>query len=865
MNGSPSDEHLLSAARSWRDLPAMALREPLREAMRDPGAAVVVAPTGSGKTTGVPILLAEDPSIRERIVVLQPRRLATRVTAQRVADLLGVPLGGDEVGFATRHERAIAPRTRIRFLTEGLFLRQMLERPDLAGVGAVVLDEFHERSLDADLLFGLVRSLRESRRDLRVVVMSATLAADPIAKALDAPVLAASTRSFPVEVEYASRPSQDPPEDRAAEAVRAVLEGPLREQAGDLLVFMPGVREIVRTIERIEGVAASLREPLEVLPLHGQLPPAEQDRALRPSNRRKAIVATNVAETSITIEGIRTVIDAGLVRVHRRHPQRPLDALRVEPTSRATSDQRAGRAGRTAPGRCLRLWTEAEQLRRAEHADPEVRRVDLAGAMLLLHRLGFEDVREFPWLDAPEEAALLGAERTLRLIGAIDDRGGVTSDGRRMAALPVHPRLGRTLIEAAPRGVLDRAARCAALLSERDLFPPGRGPDLSGFDRGADPPSDLLRQERLLAAFMTSEDRASIPAGVDRRALRDAAFAARQIERACGDRASDAPQEGSRPESAEDLLVALVRGFPDHLARKPDRLKPHGLMPGRRRVRFDRDSVLVRDSLEGPALVLSIREAPGESGETLLSMATRLAPEWLLEALPESIEERREMVWNARLAAVEEREATVVGGIEIDETVRPPRSVESIAAASAMLAEKIGSGEASIPGWGEAVERWLDRVRCVASWFPERGLPACDEESLQAIRRAIALDAGAVRAKDLEGLDALAAVEATLSREDAAFVRAMTPERIALPSGFRMKVEYAAGQAPRGRARIQDFIGMQASPTVAGGRVPVLLEILAPNQRPIQVTADLASFWRDLYPKIRGELSRRYPRHHWPA
>ena len=838
----------------------MALREPLREALREPGAAVLVAPTGSGKTTGVPILLAEDPSIRGRIVVLQPRRLATRVTATRVAALLGVPLGGAEVGFATRHERSIAANTRIRFLTEGLFLRQLLEAPDLPGIGAVVLDEFHERSLDADLLFGLIRSLRRTRRDLRLLVMSATLSAEPIAEALAAPVLVASTRSFPVEIEHLARASRDEPEELAAEAVRAVLEGPQRSAAGDLLIFMPGVREIVRTIERLKGVASALREPLDLLPLHGALPPAEQDRALRPSPHRKAIVATNIAETSITIEGIRTVIDSGLVRVHRRHPQRPLDALRIEPTSRATSDQRAGRAGRTAPGRCLRLWSEAEQERRPAHADPEVRRVDLAGALLLLHRLGFGDPRAFPWLDAPEEAALLGAEQTLRLIGAIDREGAVTAEGRRMAGLPVHPRLGRVLLEAAPRGVLDRAARCAALLSERDLHPPGRAPDLSAFDRGDDPPSDLLRQERLLAAFVAEGEHAAVPSGIDRRALREAALAARQIERACGDLAAAAPRGGS----SESLLVALVRGFPDHLARKPDRLQAHGVMPGRRRVRFDRDSAMVGGSIEGPALVLSIREAPGESGETLLSMATRLSPEWLLEALPDAIEERRELVWNARLAAVEERETTLVAGIEIDETRRPPRSPERIAAASALLAERVESGEASIPGWGEEVERWLDRVRCVAAWCPQRTLPSCDEGSLAAIRRAIVLAAGATRVRDLEGVSALAAVEGTLPREDAAFVRAMAPERIEMPSGFRMRIEYQPGQPPRGRARIQDLIGLAASPTVAGGRVPVLLEILAPNQRPIQVTADLASFWRELYPKIRGELSRRYPRHRWP-
>ncbi len=838
----------------------MSLREPLRAAMRDPGAAVLVAPTGSGKTTGVPILLAEDPSIRGQIVVLQPRRLATRVTAQRVADLLGVPLGGEEVGFATRHERAITPRTRIRFLTEGLFLRQMLERPDLPGIGAVVLDEFHERSLDADLLLGLVRSLRERRRDLQLVVMSATLAAESITAAIGAPVLAASTRAHAVAIDYLPRASREPPEDLAAEAARAVLEGPARGEAGDLLIFMPGVREISRTIERLQGVAASLREPLEILPLHGQLPPAEQDRAIRRSAIRRAIVATNVAETSITIEGIRSVIDAGLARVHRRHPQRPLDALRLEAISRATADQRAGRAGRTAPGRCVRLWTEAEHARRPAHPEPEVKRVDLAAAVLRLHRLGIPDPRTFPWLEPPEESSIEGAERTLRLVGAIDAAGGVTADGLRMAGLPVHPRLGRVLIEAASRGVLDRAARCAAILSERDLFPPGRTPDLAAFDRGEDPPSDLLRQERLLESFMSSRDRGAMPPGVDRRALREAALAAGQIVRACRGVGAEPPREGS----TEDLLVSLVRAFPDHLARKPDRLKPHGLMPGRRRVRFDRDSVLAAESLEGPALALSIRESPDESGETRLSMATRLSPEWLLEALPDSIEERRELIWNPRLAAVEEREATLVAGIEIDETVRPPRSPDAIAAASAMLAERIGAGEVAIPGWGEEVERWLDRVRCVAAWCPERALPAGDEESLRAIRRAIALAAGAVRAKDLEGVDALAAVEATLSREDAAFVRAMAPERIATPSGFRMRIEYQPGQPPRGRARIQDLIGLQASPTVAGGRVAVRLEILAPNQRPIQVTSDLASFWRDLYPRIRGELSRRYPRHRWP-
>lgn len=843
---------------SWRDLPAMALREPLRAAMRDPGAAVLVAPTGSGKTTGVPLLLAEDESIRGRIVVLQPRRLATRVTAARVAELLGTTLGGDEVGFATRHERAITPRTRIRFLTEGLFLRQVLERPDLDGVGAVVLDEFHERSLDADLVFGLLRDLRSRRRDLRVLVMSATLGAEPIAQALGAPILTASTRAFPVEVDYLARTSREEPEDLAAEAVEQVLADRSAE-AGDLLVFMPGAREIARTIDRLRGIPAARREPLELLPLHGSLPPAEQDRALRPCRHRKVVVATNVAETSITIEGVRTVIDAGLVRVHRRSPSRPLDSLRTEPTSRATADQRAGRAGRTAPGRCLRLWTEVEHLRREAHPDPEVRRVDLAGAVLSILRLGFRDPLAFPWLDAPEPAAVEGAIRTLRLVGAIDEAGEVTAEGRAIAALPLHPRLGRVMLEASRRGVVDRAAGCAAILSERDLFPPGRTPDLSRFDRAEDPPSDLLRQARMLEAFMRRDelDEGDGPR-IDRRALREVAAVARQLEHLAGRSLADAGSVAVGG-SSEDLLACLLRAFPDHLARRPDRQRSHALMPGRRRVRLERDSAA---ALPGPVLALSIREDPAGEGETVLSMATSVPPEWLLAALPESVEERRELVWNDRVAAVEEREVILVAGIEIDEVRRPPRGEEAVARASEMLAARIDAGEVALPGWDEAVDRFIDRVRCVAAWRPDRGLPVFDDADRRAAHRRLA--EGATRAGELAGRDVLAAVEGLLTREQSAMVRAMAPERIELPSGFRMKIEYAPGQSPRGRARIQDLVGLAGSPKVGGGAVPVLLEILAPNQRPVQVTADLASFWKELYPRLRGELSRRYPRHKWP-
>ncbi len=858
MDATPRRDH--RDADRWRDLPIFALADSLRTAMRDPGAAVLVAPTGSGKTTGVPILLAENPEIDGRIVVLQPRRLATRVTAQRVANLLDVGLGGGEVGFATRHERAIGRNTRIRFMTEGLFLRQMLARPDLPGIGVVVLDEFHERSLDADLLFGLLRRRRDGGEGPRLLVMSATLGAEPIADALGAPILESSTRAHPVEIEHLPRPSRDAPEDLAADVVRRLLEEDRDRDAGDILVFMPGVREIRRTVERLRGVAASTGTDLEIHALHGGMPPAEQDRALRPSSRRKAIVATNVAETSITIEGVRTVVDAGLVRVFRRSHHRPLDALRTEASSRATGMQRAGRAGRTAPGRCLRLWTEADDARRVEHPDPEVKRVDLAGAVLSLRSLGISDPSTLPWLDAPLDAALVAAENCLGMIGALgalgetgDPTRGLSADGALIARLPVHPRLGRLLLEGARCGEAARAARLAAILSERDLLPSGRGLERDGTDPdpGA-PPSEPLALERIVAAC---EDGATPPDAIDRGALREVIAASRQLVRTTEGVALDPKAPGG----AHGLVLAMIRAFPDHLALRPDRIKRHCLMPDRRRVRLDRDAIEVP---AGPLLAMSLRETPGEAGETLLGLVTAVPPEWLMDALPDRLEERRDLVWNPRLSSVEEHDRVLVAGIEIDRTVRPPVDPDSRAAAEQMLAERIASGEIPLPSWGPTEEAWIERVRCVASWCPERGLPTYDDVVLGEVRRALA--AGATRAKDLVGVDSMSALVGVMTAADAEFVRRMTPERITLPSGFRMKVAYASGDAPRGRARIQDLIGCDRSPAVAGGRVPVLLEILAPNQRPVQVTADLESFWKDLYPSIRNALARRYPRHRWP-
>ncbi|MFH1569981.1 MAG: helicase-related protein, partial [Gemmatimonadota bacterium] len=488
---------------------------------------VLTAPTGSGKTTQVPQILFRRGQVDGQILVLEPRRLATRLVAARVAAEMGCA-PGQLVGYQTRHERCVSAATRIRFLTEGLFLRQLLSDPELHGVGAVLLDEFHERSVDADLALGFLRRLQAGRRpDLRLVVMSATLDAAAVAAALQCPALAAAGRAFPVEVDYLPARSEAPIWDQAAGAALELLGA---SAAGHVLVFMPGTYEIRRTVEACRQRLGGGARDVDVLPLYGALTPAEQDRAVAPSARRKIIVATNVAETSITIDGVAAVVDSGLARVLRFDPGRGLNALLVENVSRASADQRAGRAGRQSAGRCRRLWPRAEAFARPERDLPEVQRVDLSEAVLHLAALGIAAAEAFPWLDPPAPRALDGARELLSGLGALDAAGALTDTGRAMSAFPAHPRLSRLLVEAGRHGRLERAAVWAALIAERDIL---RRPVRPAF---ADPPpddvaSDLVVRER---AFERARAAGFDPArcdemGLDHRACREVDRAAVQF------------------------------------------------------------------------------------------------------------------------------------------------------------------------------------------------------------------------------------------------------------------------------------------------------------------------------------------------
>ncbi|RLS95680.1 MAG: ATP-dependent helicase HrpB [Planctomycetota bacterium] len=835
------------------DLPIHRAREAVLSAVSLANRLVVVAATGSGKSTQLPKMLLDHPAVRGDIVVLEPRRLAARMLAARVAQELGTTLG-EIVGYETRHDSRVSERTRIRFVTDGLFVRQLQRDPTLARVGAVILDEFHERSVAVDVALGLVKLVQESRRpELRMIVTSATLEATRLETYLNCNTIHAQGRSYPVALEHLARPSREPAWDLAGAAIERVLESFARgesEDPGHLLVFMPGGYEIMRTCEKAKIAAARAGVACDVLPLHGALTAEEQDRAVAsvdPLTRRRIIVSTNVAETSLTIVGVRTVIDSGLARIHRYDALRGLDTLRIEPISRASAEQRAGRAGRTAPGRAIRLWSVAEHERRDAHTLAEVARIDLASSMLETMSLGVADFATFPWLDPPDTLRINEATTTLRTLGALDDNG-LTTIGRAMARVPAHPRLARAMVEAARLGCVQRVARIAAALSDRD---PAEGVSphalLSLLERD-DPHSDALVREKLLAA---SHERA-LPREDNRLMLREAVLVAQQLARSVKESASNTPN----PSSNDALDRALVAGFIDRIAFKLERDRPHCAFAGRRKVELAKTSLVHEPGL---LIALEVRESgPDHDRSVSIPVAHPVARAIVEEALPHAFSTRVVTTWNKELRAVEVAHEELFLDTVIARKARPAQP--STAVEMELLA-RIKCDEIKLDGWEEHVLPWIARVRCVAQWFPERTLLAYTEEDLDIIRTELA--SNCVRAREVEAKSAIDAVRSALSWDDLQFVEKMAPATLALPRGFKMKIEYEVGAPPRGRAKIQDLYGLEATPTVASGRAPLVLEILGPNYRPLQVTQDLANFWRVLYPELRTALKRRYPRHEW--
>jgi len=804
--------------------------------------AVVVAPPGSGKTTRVPgAILDAGLAGQGQVLVLQPRRVAARLAARRVAWERGVQVG-QEVGYQLRFERRVGRRTRIAFLTEGLLLRRLQADPFLEGVGCVVLDELHERSLQLDLALALLRELRQAgREELLLVAMSATLDPGPVVEFLGGEdrcaVLRAEGRVFPVQIDYLEQPRGEPLPVVVARAVRRLLR---QEPEGHLLVFLPGVPEIRRCTQalgRLEGGA--------VLPLHGSLRGEEQDRALAPSTDRKVVLATNIAQTSVTLEGVRAVVDSGLVKQPRLDPALGLERLQLVRIAQDAADQRAGRAGRTGPGRCLRLWTRPEQSLLAAFTEPELCRADLCSTLLELRAWG-ADPRSFGWLEAPPEASLAAAEATLAMLGALDAGGQLTALGRQLQALGVHPRLARVVVEGHAAGQLGEAAALAALASERDPL------------REVDPAvvgSDLDLRLRLL------DGQGSLPPNVDRGALRLVQRLHGLLQREALRVLGPAPP-ATGPSGEAQRAAWLLAGFPDRVAQQRKPGSERYVAVGRRGLVLDAGSAVGDAAL---ILAVGLRAARRtERAEHRVTMAVPLEPGWL------ELQHEAVLRFHPEREAVEARRITRYRDLVLEDhpSGQPPDPDE---VRQILQREAQVRPQRALRLEGEA-RLLVDRVRFLAHHLPELGWP--DLSDLSALLPRLCW--GRRSFAQLGALDWLAELKGLLEHRQLHALEQQAPERFTLPTGSSVKLRYPDTGGLRERAwaegpeppvlaaRIQQLFGLRSTPRLARGRAGLLVHLLAPNNRPAQVTSDLESFWGSTYQQVRKELRGRYPRHAWP-
>ncbi|MCU0671851.1 MAG: ATP-dependent helicase HrpB [Myxococcota bacterium] len=865
-------------------LPIDAHLPAILDALRARRNVVIVAEPGAGKTTRVPrALLDRGFASRGDVVVLEPRRLAARLAATRVADELGEEVGA-RVGYQVRFDERVSRATRVRFVTEGVFVRRLTEDPSLRGTAVVIFDELHERHLHTDLALSWCRRAQREGADLHLVAMSATLDAAPVSRFLDAPVIDVPGRTFPVTIEHADKDDDlrgsagSAADNRRLEAkVANATKRVLREEpSGDVLVFLPGAGEIRRAQDALAGVDA------ELTILHGDLPPNEQDRAIRSSSRRKIILSTNVAESSVTVPGVVAVIDSGLARRARVSPWSGLPSLVVDRISRASAKQRAGRAGRVRAGRCVRLYTKHDHDTRDEHDTPEIARADLSELALFLAAEGV-DPHAFPFFEPPPAPALDAALRLLERLGALTSvstssstthtpSATITPLGRRLLGLPTHPRLARLVLEAEARDAGPRGALLAALASERDLRLATRtrfGDARVDVAVGA---SDLLAQ---LEAFEAAEAERLSASELRARGLDVLGF--QQVKKS-RDQLARAARVGREPalgleDEEEALLLATLAAFPDRVGKRRRPNAPQIVFAGGGSAELAETSV-VREA----ELLVAVDVVEGERGRTAtIRAASEVAPEHLLELFPERIEERRTLRFDAKTQQVEASEALLYDGLVLDESVRRDVGGEDVAACLARAAIEHGLEKLFDADGLENLRRRLAFAAAHGLALPDDaeieaatpgakvGPEAPGRLSLTFVERALA-DACVGRRSfaDLRGLSLERAMLARLDPSAGSKLREIAPESIALPGRARVPVTYEVDRPPWIESRLQDFFGMKRGPHVASGRVPLVLHLLAPNFRAVQVTTDLEGFWARHYPTLRKELMRRYPKHAWP-
>jgi len=845
---------------------------------------IIDAPTGSGKSTQVPGFLADSDAIDGQILVLQPRRLAARMLAARVASERSTKLGNG-VGYHIRFDRKASRETSIVYMTEGIFVRRVLSDPQLKGVGAVVLDEFHERHLDTDLGLALAMHLQETTRpDLALLVMSATLPGAELGKHLgdSCHSLQSKGRTFPVEIDYLKPKSAsarqgrratpgEPVWETAARACRSIIEDP-DGSPGDILVFMPGGFEIHRTIQEIDG--RSWARGIDVLPLHGELSHDAQDRAVSGGpggERRKIIVATNIAETSLTIPGVTAVVDSGLARISSFDRSRGINTLHVRPISQASADQRAGRAGRVAPGRCLRLWSDRSHATRAEQETPEIHRIDLSQPLLVLLASGIRDPLSLPWLEPPHPNSLARALKCLSELGAIippDDLHApgtieLTPEGAEMARFPAHPRIARMIAAARDLGVLEAGVVCAALVSERDVFVRNRGLSATiekHSERGDE--SDLLPRLRALAkaeaaAFRT--DRCAelgIHANTARGVIKTVGSFLDVVRRLGWD-ATPSGSGGRWQEFRDARAIArfMLAGFADQVAARPLAGSNLCNLSGGRKGRLAAETVL--QATEPMMVAGEIVEIEGKSLEVTLNLATSIDEALLEEVDPsgfETVESTSYDSTSRRVIGTQEKRFRGVI-LKSKETGEPDPDQ-----AAAMLASEVAAGRLVLKKWDAKAEQWIERVNFLAAAMPELQVDPIDEEARLALIEQVCL--GAVRYKQLKDRDVWPALRGWLAAPQIQAIESYAPERVKLPRGRSAKVTYG-GETPKISATIQDLYDLNENPTLAGGGVRALVEVLGPNRRPVQTTADIRGFWENSYAAIRKDLKGRYPKHEW--
>lgn len=872
-----------------RTLPIWQLEYPLLDALRKHRRFVLVAPTGSGKTTQVPQMALDAGLARpgQRIVVLQPRRVAARTVAARVAWERNSSLGA-EIGYQIRFEDRTSLGTRICFVTEGILLRWLQDDPHLNDTDVILFDEFHERNLLSDVALALAKRLQETARpDLSIGVMSATLDAEPVAHYLSipdrsedgrgpCPILISEGQMYPVDVRYLTHQDSRPITEQASDAVEQIVKS---GAPGDILVFMPGMAEINATLGALR--AARFDERLDLIPLHGDLPPEEQDRAFAPSNRRKIIVATNVAETSVTIEGIRHVVDSGLARIARYDPERGISTLFVEEISRASADQRKGRAGRTAPGTCYRLWTESGHLNRPERNTPEIQRSDLAEVVLLLHSLHIHRAAEFDWLDKPDPLAVERAEKLLRILGALDEPGELTHTGRQMLKLPMHPRYSRMMVEAFQRDCASEAALCAALVSGRDLLV-----RLGRDDKHIAEARELFEASQesdfftLMLAFRFAKRNQF---SVDRcRRYGIHAQTARQVDQTYGqildlirrfrpqppekendpaiDNSPEAPAQTVIRASSDPLLRCIMTGFIDQLCVRRDRGSLECDLTEERHGTLMRESVVQNAPLFVAAL---IKEVTGRGSEPLilLGLASAVKLEWVRDTFPRHVNTRVLHVYDR----VHKRVAAVRQTRFLDLVIEQEHQREADPALAARcLAEAYQRELFELPLFNHEVRQFIGRVNLVASARPELEFPFFSEAAI--IERLSTAFTGLTLVKEAQAVHLKETFFQFLAPEQREWLDELAPVTIAWPDGRKLKLLYPeSARNERGelnlaevQVKLHECFQLSDHPMLCEGKIPVRLWLTAPDGKRLDSTTNWPLFKASVYPKLKPALQQKY-------